>query len=195
MRCVESGVQSGRYLAPMSRAFSLSSPLKGFWKPLRTNTTPSIIRLNGTCCTLGFGCLGLGLDWLSRFLSADFCPGAAGETICASQGTFPGKEIIFKIHMLMWELPFALLGLGVLAGLGLCLGVTALPSGEPAGLIFFEGGGPGEALLNSNFLFAGGYEETISVSHSKIGTFSEWKHNVHLYIKTGALEEILLDDK
>ncbi len=86
MRCVESGVQSGRYLAPISRAFSLSSPLKGFWKPLRTNTTPSIIRLNGTCCApwdLAFCCLGAGwgLDWLSRFLSADFCAGEAGETI------------------------------------------------------------------------------------------------------------------
>lgn len=83
MRCVESGVQSGRYLAPMSRAFSLSSPLKGFWKPLRTNTTPSMIRLNGTCstllgfafCSLGFGS---GLDGLSRFLLADFCAGETG---------------------------------------------------------------------------------------------------------------------
>lgn len=87
MRCVESGVQSGRYLAPMSRAFSLSSPLKGFWKPLSTNTTPSIIRLNGTDCALSgfsFFCLGLGsgLDWLSRRLSADFCAAEAGGTIC-----------------------------------------------------------------------------------------------------------------
>lgn len=66
--------------------------------------------------------------------------------------------------------PFAVLGLGVLAGLGLCLGVAALPSGEPAGLIFFEGGGPEafcRSLLNSNFLFAGGYEEKSDVSNKK----------------------------
>lgn len=78
MRCVESGVQSGRYLAPRSRAFSLSSPLKGFWKPLRTNTTPSMIRLNGTCCALWdlvFCCLGFG----SGFLSADFWAGDAWD--------------------------------------------------------------------------------------------------------------------
>lgn len=86
MRCVESGVQSGRYLAPMSRAFSLSSPLNGFWKPLSTNTTPSMIRLNGTCWApsdFDFCCLGLasGLDWLSLFFSADFCAREAGETM------------------------------------------------------------------------------------------------------------------
>lgn len=102
MRCVESGVQSGRYLAPMSRAFSLSSPLKGFWKPLRTNTTPSMIRLNGTDCTvwdLAFCGLGLGsaLGWLSRFFSADFCAGEAGGTICESQESFPDEEIIRKL--------------------------------------------------------------------------------------------------
>lgn len=48
----------------------------------------------------------------------------------------------------------------MLAGLGLGLGVAALPSGETAGLAFFAGGGPEEdcrSLLNSNFLFAGGY--------------------------------------
>lgn len=39
-------------------------------------------------------------------------------------------------------LPFAALGVGVLAVLGLCLGVVVLASGEPAGLAFFEGGGP-----------------------------------------------------
>lgn len=53
----------------------------------------------------------------------------------------------------------------MLAGLGLCLGVAALPSGEPVGLVFFEGGGPEadcRSLLNSNFLFVGGYEETIN---------------------------------
>ena len=97
MRCVESGVQSGLYLAPMSRAFSLSSALKGFWKPLRTNTTPSSIFLNGTCCTLAFCGLGLGsgLDWLSRFFSADLCcAGEAAETIYKSQGSFPGDELI-----------------------------------------------------------------------------------------------------
>lgn len=40
MRCVLSGVQSGRYLAPSSRALSRSSERKGFWKPLSTTTTP-----------------------------------------------------------------------------------------------------------------------------------------------------------
>lgn len=78
MRWVESGVQSGRYFAPISRAFSLSSPRKGFWKPLRTNTTPSMIRLNGTCGTfsdLAFCCLGLG----SGFFSADLWAEEAGD--------------------------------------------------------------------------------------------------------------------
>lgn len=49
------------------------------------------------------------------------------------------------------------------AGLGLGLGAAAFPSGEIAGLDFFEGGGPEEdfcSLLNSNVLFAGGYVET-----------------------------------
>lgn len=97
MRCVQSGVQSGRYLAPMSRAFSLSSPLNGFWKPLRTNTTPSMIRFNGTCCMLwdlAFWCLGLGsgLDWLSRFLSTDFCAGEAEETIDKVKEVFHVKK-------------------------------------------------------------------------------------------------------
>lgn len=175
MRCVESGVQSGRYLAPMSRAFSLSSPLKGFWKPLRTNTTPSMTRLNGTCCALldfAFCCLGLGLglDGLSRFLSADFCAGDAGEKILWKSIKLSSWRIHLKaeIQTRRWVLPFAVVGLGVLAGLGLCLGVAALPSGEPAGLNFFEGGGPEadcRSLLNSNFLFAGGYEERINVSN------------------------------
>lgn len=40
MRWVLSGVQSGRYLAPSSRALSRSSERKGFWKPLSTTTTP-----------------------------------------------------------------------------------------------------------------------------------------------------------
>ena len=39
MRWVLSGVQSGRYLAPSSRALSRSSERKGFWKPLSTTTT------------------------------------------------------------------------------------------------------------------------------------------------------------
>lgn len=82
MRWVESGVQSGLYLAPISKAFSLSSPLKGFWKPLRTNTTPSMSRLNGTCSTpfdLVFCCLGVVSDFgtLSFFFSVDFCAGDA----------------------------------------------------------------------------------------------------------------------
>lgn len=50
----------------------------------------------------------------------------------------------------------------MLAGLSLALGVAALTSGEPAGLIFFEGGGPEadcRSLLNSNFLFAGGCQK------------------------------------
>lgn len=69
-----------------------------------------------------------------------------------------------NLIVILWVSPFDVLGLGVLAGLGLCFGVTALASGEPAGLIFFEGGGPGadcRSLLNSNFLFAGGYKEII----------------------------------
>lgn len=103
-RCVESGVQSGRYLAPISRAFSLSSPLKGFWKPLRTNTTPSMIRLNGTCCTLlvfTFCCLGLGLglDELSLFLSADFCAGEAGaKMLWKINQVFQGRKSILTLR-------------------------------------------------------------------------------------------------
>lgn len=78
MRWVESGVQSGRYLAPMSRAFSLSSPRKGFWKPLRTNTTPSMIFLNGTWgkfSDLAFRCFG----FRSGFFSADLWAGEAAD--------------------------------------------------------------------------------------------------------------------
>lgn len=73
----------------------------------------------------------------------------------------PGVE---SIWVQLWALPFAVAGLAVPAGLGLGLGFTALPSGEPAGLIFLEGGGPEadcRSLLNSNFLFADGCEETI----------------------------------
>lgn len=78
MRWVESGVQSGRYFAPMSRAFSLSSPRNGFWKPLNTKTTPSKIRLNGTCgkfSDLAFRCFGLG----SGFFSTDLWAGEAAD--------------------------------------------------------------------------------------------------------------------
>lgn len=92
-----------------------------------------------------------------------------------------------------------MLGLGVLAGLGLCLGVMALPSGEPAGLIFLEGGGPEadcRSLLNSNFLFAGGYEETINVSnYKKWHLFRMQKILCTCMFKTGALDEILLNDE
>lgn len=112
MRCVESGVQSGRYLAPMSRAFSLSSPLKGFWKPLRTNTTPSMSRLNGTCCALlglAFCCLGFGsgLDGLSRFLLADFCAGEAvgggvGGGNEASSQVLNQSECCFERYLSLW---------------------------------------------------------------------------------------------
>lgn len=82
MRCVELGVQSGWYLAPISKAFSLSSPLKGFWNPLRTNMTPSMSWLNGTFSTpldLAFCCLGdfSGFGMLSLFFSVDFCAGDA----------------------------------------------------------------------------------------------------------------------
>lgn len=48
------------------------------------------------------------------------------------------------------------------AGLGLCFGVVTFASGDSAVLIFLEGGGPVpdcRSLLNSNFLFAGGYNE------------------------------------
>lgn len=89
-----------------------------------------------------------------------------------------------KIQTRRRVLPFAVVGLGVLAGLGLCLGVAALPSGEPAGLNFFEGGGPEadcRSLLNSNFLFAGGYEETIHVS-KLINQHLVRMKNVHLYV-------------
>lgn len=54
----------------------------------------------------------------------------------------------------------------MLAVLGLCFGVVVFASGEPAGLIFFAGGGPEVdccSLLNSNFLLAGGYKKTITV--------------------------------
>lgn len=63
-------------------------------------------------------------------------------------------------------LPFLTEGLGVLAVLGLCFGVVAFASGVPAGLIFFEGGGPEAgscSLLNSNFLLADGYKKAINV--------------------------------
>lgn len=54
----------------------------------------------------------------------------------------------------------AVLGLGVLAVLGLALGfgVVVPCSGEPIGLGFFVGGGARadrRSLLNSNFLFTG----------------------------------------
>lgn len=54
------------------------------------------------------------------------------------------------------------LWLGVGAGLGLALGVAVLLSGEPAGLFLFDGEGPeadSRSLVNSNFLFAGGYQK------------------------------------
>lgn len=69
----------------------------------------------------------------------------------------------------------------MLAGLGLALGVATLTSGEPAGLIFFEGGGPEadcRSLLNSNFLFAGGCQKN---SHHQVYTFFEIK-NVQPFI-------------
>jgi len=40
------------------------------------------------------------------------------------------------------SLPLAAPGLGVPAGLGLCLGVATLTSGEAPGPVFFAGGGP-----------------------------------------------------
>lgn len=75
--------------------------------------------------------------------------------------------------MQRWAVPFAVDGLGVLAGLGLALGVAALTSGETAGLIFFEGGGPeadfvADSLLNSNFLFAGVCQKN---NHHQVCTF------------------------
>lgn len=54
----------------------------------------------------------------------------------------------------------------MVAVLGLCFGVAAFASGEPAGLIFFVDGGPEEdccSLLNSNFLLAGSYKKTNTV--------------------------------
>ena len=118
IRCVESGVQSGRYLAPISRAFSLSSPLNGFWKPLRTNTTPSMIRFNGTCCAprdFAFCCLGLGsdLDWVSLFLSADFCTMEAGRDKAESYGSFLwGNKLYVKIQTLRLSVTFCSTGAG-----------------------------------------------------------------------------------
>ena len=41
-RCVHPFPQSGLYLAPIAIALSLRSPRRGFWKPLKTNVTPSI---------------------------------------------------------------------------------------------------------------------------------------------------------
>lgn len=159
MRWVESGVQSGRYFAPMSRAFSLSSPRKGFWKPLRTKTTPSRIRLNGTCGTfsdLAFCGLGFG----SGFFSADLWAGEAGgkQRLLRRKHDLKVKVRVRKAG----ALPLGVDGLGVLAGLGFCFGVAALASGDSAVLIFLEGGGPAadwRSLLNSNFLFAGCYQE------------------------------------
>lgn len=66
--------------------------------------------------------------------------------------------------------PLGAPGLGVPAGLGLGLEVTALTSGEPAGLVFFEGGRPEgdcRSLPNSNFLFVGGYGETRSTGRGE----------------------------
>lgn len=154
IRWVESGVQSGRYLAPMSRAFSLSSPRKGFWKPLRTNTTPSMIRLNGTCgkfSDLAFRC------FRSGFFSTDLWAAEAADKYRLFREKHNLKA---KVHVHRRPLPFGVDGLGVLAGLGLCLGVVALASGDSAVLIFLEGGGPAaecRSLLNSNFLLAVGY--------------------------------------
>lgn len=102
IRCVASGVQSGRYLAPISSAFSLSSPRKGFWNPLRTNTTPSMSRVNGTCCSfwdLAF-CLvlGSGLDSLSLFLSAAFWTGDAVEIIRKLKESSPHELIMQRFR-------------------------------------------------------------------------------------------------
>ena len=43
-RWVQERPQSGLYSAPISNALLLSSPLRGFWKPLNANTTPFCIR-------------------------------------------------------------------------------------------------------------------------------------------------------
>lgn len=81
-----------------------------------------------------------------------------------------------KIQVRRWAVPFAVDGLGVPAGLGLALGVAALTSGEPAGLIFFGGGGPEadcRSLLNSNFLFAGGCQKN---NYHQVCAFLETKN-------------------
>ena len=82
-------------MAPMARALSLSSPRSGFWKPLRTNTTPSMMLLRGTGSPgWSLAVLGLGLDWalgeglglcceglleLSLLSEVVFCAEEAGE--------------------------------------------------------------------------------------------------------------------
>lgn len=98
MRCVLSGVQSGRYLAPSSRALSRSSERKGFWKPLSTTTTPCRIFPS----SWGPARAPLGSVPSRGFPGAAFCAGveaaaAAGErlgTVTGSQKTqvqwFPG---------------------------------------------------------------------------------------------------------
>lgn len=76
----------------------------------------------------------------------------------------------------------------MLAVLGLCFRVAASASGEPAALIFFEGGGPEAdccSLLNSNFLLAGGCKKTTTVHkplkhpdgvHSLVDRSDFWSH-------------------
>lgn len=119
--------------------------------------------------TLGFSFLLFGFRFrfgraLSLLVSRLLCWGSWRESFCENLTSFCRwrNNLNAKIQAQSWVLPLAVVGLG------LCLGVAALPSGEPAGLIFFEAGGPEadcRSLLNSNFLFAGGYEETINVSY------------------------------
>lgn len=122
-------------------------------------------------CTLGFSFLLFGFRFrsgqaLSLLVSRLLCWGSLNERFFFGWNSdkFCGwrNNLNAKIQTQHWVLPLAVVGLG------LCLGVASLPSGEPAGLIFFEGGDPEadcRSLLNSNFLFAGGYEETSNVSY------------------------------
>lgn len=172
MRCVASEVQSGRYRAPMASALSLSSPRKGFWKPLRTNTTPSMIRFkaSGSAALLLGLAFGSGLDLgLSFFFSSVFWPGEARNEMTHiwelhrvndHRNQFTFKTFLIERGTLesmfyIWTVFLSRLLLGLRLVLALDFGVVELGLDEPVGRL---DGGPGasrRSLLNSNFLFTG----------------------------------------
>lgn len=92
MRWVLSGVQSGRYLAPSSRALSRSSERKGFWKPLSTTTTP--LRIFPISCGPARGPL-CSVPSRRGFPGTAPCAGAGTEAVAGVEtgaGTAEAKE-------------------------------------------------------------------------------------------------------